>query len=173
VSLQQRPEIDLPHHILFIAFKNKFITPKDPTTTQELISRLMTEYPHIFPNSTKISYTIAMMKTEGYVAEKQVIDKEGYEKCIKEYLAEHPKASENRARKECVRKLGYKSILYITEGGVVEYCGRVKPYVRGAVTAVRVADATTGAERKILRGPRVNLKILEVCDTYRAEGEAV
>jgi hypothetical protein len=113
----------------------------------------MTEYPHLFPNSTKISYTIAMMKTEGYVTEKQILDTESYEKCIKEHLARHPRASENRARKECVRKLGgYKSILYITEGGVIDYCERVKPYVREPATWV-------------------NLKILEVCGTYKTEGE--
>jgi hypothetical protein len=153
VSLQPRPEINLELHILFTAFKNRFITPQDPTSTQELISRLMTEYSHIFPNSTKISYTIAMMKTEGYVTEKQILDTESYEKCIKEYLARHPRASENRARKACVRKLGgYKSILYITEGGVIDYCGRVKPYVREPAT-------------------RVNLKILEVCRTYKTEEE--
>jgi ribosomal protein S8 len=146
------PEVDLHHHILFIAFKNKFIEPRNPTSTQELISKLMTEYPHIFPSSTKISYTIAMMKTEGYVAEEQILDKEGYQKCIEEYLAQHPKATENRARKECIKKLGYKSILYITEGGVVEYCERVKPYVREPAT-------------------KINRVILDVCNTYKAEGE--
>jgi hypothetical protein len=143
-------DIDLRQHLLFISFRNKFITPQDPTTTQELIARLMTDYPHVFPNSTKISYAIAALKTEGLIYEQQQLDVESYNRCIEQTRQQHPRMSEQRIRKECLRKIGYKSILLPTELGIIEYCSRVKPYVKERTT-------------------KTNVIIIDVCKTYKGE----
>jgi hypothetical protein len=142
-----RQELDLEHHILYTAFKNKFITPEDPTTTQQLIARLMTEYPHIFQTSIKISYTIASMKTQGLIYEEFKIDNEGLQKCVEETRQQHPKMKDSNIRKECYRKLGLKAIIQPTEEGIVEYCSRVRQYVK---------DRTT----------KTNIIILDTCKTY-------
>jgi hypothetical protein len=146
-----RQELDLEHHILYISFKNKFLEPRVPTTTQELIARLMVEYPQVFPSSVKISYTIAALKTEGLIYEQQQLDTESYNKCIEETRQQHPRMSEVRVRKECLKRIGYKSILLPTELGIIEYCSRVKPYVKERTT-------------------RTNIIILDVCSTYKMEG---
>jgi hypothetical protein len=145
-------DIDLRQHILFIAFRNKFIEPSSPESTQELIARLMVDYPQVFPNSTKISYTIAALKTEGLIYEQQQLDTESYNRCIEETKQQHPKMGEARVRKECLKRIGYRSILLPTELGVIEYCSRVKPYITGRTT-------------------KTNIIILDVCSTYRVEGE--
>jgi hypothetical protein len=145
-----RHEIDLEHHILFIAFKNKFIDPQDPVTTHELIARLMVEYPHIFQSSVKIMYAIASMKTQGLIYEEHQIDKEGLEKCIEETRQQHPKMSEARIKKECYKKLGLKGILLPTEIGIIEYCSKVMNYVKERTT-------------------KTNVIILDVCKTYKGE----
>jgi len=142
-----KDNIDLEHHLLFIAFKNKFITPQDPVTTQELISRLMVDYPHVFPSSVKISYAIAALKTEGLIYEQQQLDTESYNKCLEETRQKHPRMSEARVRKECLKKIGYKSILMPTELGIIEYCSRVMPYLKD-------------------RSTRTNIIIIDVCKTY-------
>jgi hypothetical protein len=146
-----RQEIDLEHHLLYIAFKNKFIEPRDQISTQQLISRLMVEYPHIFPNSTKIMYAIASMKTQGLIYEEHQIDKEGLQKCLEETRQQHPKMGEARIKKECYKKLGLKGILLPTEAGIIEYCSRVKGYITGRTT-------------------KTNTIILDVCSTYKVEG---
>ncbi|MFZ8788687.1 MAG: hypothetical protein ACO2OZ_03350 [Acidilobaceae archaeon] len=143
-------EIDLEHHILYIAFKNKFIEPKDPISTQQLISRLMTDYPNVFPSSVKISYAIATLKTEGLIYEQQQLDTEAYNKCIDFMKQQHPRMGEARVRKECLKKIGYRSILLPTELGVIEYCSRVMPYVKERTT-------------------KTNTIILDVCSTYKTE----
>jgi hypothetical protein len=143
----RQQDIDLEQHLLFIAFKNKFITPKDPTSTQQLISRLMTDYPQVFPSSTKISYAISMLKTEGLVYEELLLDKEAYQRCIEDMKQKHPKMGEESIRSKCLRKLGYKSILMPTELGVVEFCSRVKRYIKERTT-------------------RTNIIILDTCKTY-------
>jgi hypothetical protein len=112
----------------------------------------MTEYPHTFPNSTKISYTIAALKTEGLIEERQQLDTESYNKCLESMKQQHPKMGEQRIRKECLKKLGYKSILLPTELGVIEFCSRVKPYIKD-------------------RSTRTNTIIIDVCKTYKAEGD--
>ena len=145
-----RQEIDLEHHILYIAFKNKFIEPKDPISTQQLISRLMTDYPNVFPSSVKISYAIATLKTEGLIYEQQQLDTEAYNKCIDFMKQQHPRMGEARVRKECLKKIGYRSILLPTELGVIEYCSRVMPYVKERTT-------------------KTNTIILDVCSTYKTE----
>jgi len=147
-----RQEIDLEQHLLFIAFKNKFITPQDPESTQELIARLMVDYPNVFQSSVKISYTIAALKTEGLIEEQQLFDRAAYEKCLEETRQQHPRMSEARVRKECLKKVGYRSILMPTELGIIEYCSRVKPYVRERTT-------------------KTNIIILDTCKTYEVEGE--
>ena len=147
-----RQDLDLEHHLLYTAFRNKFIEPRDPTSTQQLISRLMVEYPHIFPNSTKIMYAIASMKTQGLIYEEHHIDQEGLQKCLEEMKTQHPKRSEARIKKECYKKLGLKGIILPTELGVIEYCSRVKPYIIGRAT-------------------KTNIVILDVCSTYKMEGE--
>ncbi len=143
-------EIDLEHHLLFVAFRNKFIEPRAPISTQELIARLMVEYPHIFPSSVKAMYAIASTKTQGLIYEEHVIDKEGLEKCIEEMKQQHPKMGEARIKKECYKKLGLKGILLPTEPGIIEFCSRVKPYVTGRTT-------------------KTNIIILDVCSTYKGE----
>ncbi len=145
-----RHDIDLEHHLLFISFKNKFITPQDPISTQQLISRLMVEYPHIFPSSVKIMYAIASMKTQGLIYEEHVIDKEGLEKCIEETRQQHPKMKESNIKKECYKKLSLKGILLPTEAGIIEYCSRVKPYITGRTT-------------------KTNIIITDICKTYKGE----
>jgi len=145
-------DIDLEQHILFIAFKNKFIEPSSPESTQELIARLMVDYPHVFPSSVKISYAIAALKTEGLIEEQQLFDRAAYEKCLEETRQQHPRMSEQRLRRECLKKIGYRSILLPTELGVIEYCSRVKPYVKERTT-------------------KTNIIILDVCKTYEVEGE--
>jgi len=147
-----KPEIDLEHHLLFTAFKNKFMNPKDPITTQQLTSRLMTEYPHVFPNSTKILYAIASMKTQGLIYEEHIIDKEGLEKCIEETRQQHPKMKEQNVKKECYKKLGLKGVILPTEAGIIEFCSRVKGYITGRTT-------------------KTNTIILDVCSTYKTEGD--
>jgi hypothetical protein len=147
-----KQEIDLEHHLLFIAFKNKFITPQDPESTQQLISRLMVEYPNIFPNSTKIMYAIASMKTQGLIYEEMKIDNEGLQKCMDEMKQKHPKMGEQRIKKECYKKLGLKGVILPTELGIIEYCSRVMPYLKD-------------------RSTRTNIIIIDVCKTYKAEGE--
>jgi hypothetical protein len=144
-------DIDLRQHILFIAFKNKFIEPRAPESTQELIARLMVDYPNVFPSSLKISYTIAALKTEGLIYEQQQLDTEAYNKCLDSMKQQHPRMGEQRMRKECLKKLGYKSILMPTELGVIEFCSRVKPYI---------TERTT----------KTNIIILDTCKTY-SEGE--
>jgi hypothetical protein len=143
-----RYDIDLEQHILYLAFRNKFIDPQFPISTQQLISRLMVEYPHVFPNSTKIMYAIASMKTQGLIYEEHVIDKEGLEKCLEETKQQHPKMKEINIRKECYKKLGLKGILLPTEAGIIEFCSRVKPYVKERTT-------------------KTNIIIIDVCKTYK------
>jgi len=147
-----KQEIDLDQHLLFTAFKNKFITPENPESTQELIARLMVEYSHVFSNSLKISYAIAALKTEGLIYEQQQLDVEAYNKCIEETRQQHPRMSEQRIRKGCLKKLGYRSILMPTELGVIEFCSRVKPYIKERTT-------------------KTNVIILDMCKTYKMEGE--
>jgi hypothetical protein len=144
-------DIDLRQHILYLAFRNKFIEPRAPATTQELIARLMVDYPHVFPTSVKISYTIAALKTEGLIYEQQQLDTESYNKCLDSMKQQHPRMGEARVRKECLKRLGYKSILMPTELGVIEYCSGVKPYI---------TERTT----------KTNIIILDTCKTY-SEGE--
>jgi hypothetical protein len=146
-----KDDIDLRQHILYLAFRNKFIEPRAPTTTQELIARLMTEYPHVFPSSVKISYTIAALKTEGLIYEQQQLDTESYNKCLESMRQKHPKMGEERLRRECLKKLGYRSILMPTELGVIEYCSRVMPYIKERTT-------------------KTNIIIIDVCKTY-SQGE--
>jgi hypothetical protein len=146
-----RQDLDLEHHILYISFKNKFLEPKDPISTQQLISRLMVEYPHIFPSSVKILYAIASMKTQGLIYEEHVIDREGLQKCLEEMKTQHPKMKESNIKKECYKKLGLKGIILPTEAGIIEYCSRVKPYIVGRTT-------------------KTNIIILDMCKTYKAEG---
>ena len=55
---------------------------------------------------------------------------------------------EQRIRKECLKKIGYKSILMPTELGIIEYCSRVKPYVKEKTT-------------------KTNIIIIDVCKTYK------
>jgi len=50
---------------------------------------LLVEYPHIFPSSVKIFYTIKLLKQEGLVTEEVVFDKEEYEKCMKTMQQQH------------------------------------------------------------------------------------
>jgi hypothetical protein len=148
-----RREIDLEHHLLYISFRNKFIEPREPISTQQLISRLMTDYPHVFQSSVKISYAIATLKTEGLIYEQQQLDAEAYKKCLGETKQQHPKMGEARIKKECLKRIGYRSILLPTELGVIEYCSRVKGYITG-------------------RTAKTNIVILDACSTYRVEGEA-
>jgi hypothetical protein len=145
-------DIDLEHHLLYTAFKNKFIAADDPVTTQQLISRLMVEYPHIFPSSLKISYAIASMKTEELIYEEFKVDNEGLQKCLEETRQQHPKMKESNIRKECYRKLGLKAIIQPTEEGIVEYCSRVRQYVK---------DKST----------KTNIIIIDVCKTYSQGGQ--
>jgi hypothetical protein len=144
-------DIDLRQHILFMSFRNKFIEPRAPESTQELIARLMVDYPHVFQSSVKISYTIAALKTEGLIYEQQQLDVEAYNKCLDSMKQQHPRMGEQRIRKECLKKIGYRSILMPTELGVIEYCSRVKPYI---------TERTT----------KTNIIILDTCKTY-SEGE--
>jgi hypothetical protein len=143
-----KQDIDLEHHLLYISFRNKFIEPREPISTQQLISRLMTEYPHVFQSSVKISYAIATLKTEGLIYERQQLDAEAYKKCLEENKQQHPKMGEARIKKECLKKLGYKSILMPTETGIIEYCSRVKQYIKERTT-------------------KTNTIILDSCSTYR------
>jgi hypothetical protein len=145
-----RQELDLEHHLLFVAFKNKFIEPRDQISTQQLISRLMVEYPHIFPSSIKIMYAIASMKTQGLIYEEHVIDKEGLQKCMDEMKTQHPRMSEAKIKKECYKKLGLKGVILPTEAGIIEYCSRVMPYIKD-------------------RSTRTNIIILDVCKTYKGD----
>jgi hypothetical protein len=145
-----RQEIDLEHHILYLAFRNKFIESSNQESTQELIARLMVDYPNVFPSSLKISYTIATLKTEGLIYEQQQLDVKAYNKCLEETKQQHPRMGEARVRKECLKKLGYKSILMPTELGIIEYCSRVKPYVKERTT-------------------KTNVIIIDVCKTYKGE----
>jgi hypothetical protein len=145
-----RQELDLEHHLLFVAFKNKFITPENPESTQELIARLMVEYPHVFPSSVKVMYAIATLKTEGLIYEEHQIDKEGLEKCIEETRRQHPRAKDTTIKKECYKKLGLKGILLPTEAGIIEYCSRVKGYLKERTT-------------------KTNIIITDVCKTYKGE----
>jgi hypothetical protein len=149
-----RQEIDLRQHLLFVAFRNKFIQPSSPESTQELIARLMTEYPSTFPSSVKISYTIAALKNEGLIVEeRQVLDQKGYEKCLESMRQQHPRMSEARISKECLKRVGYRSIIQPTEAGIIEFCMKVKPYVKD-------------------RSTKTNIIILDVCSTYEVEGES-
>jgi hypothetical protein len=142
-----KQDIDLEQHILFVAFKNKFITPQDQESTQQLISRLMVDYPQVFTSSLKISYAISMLKTEGLIYEEQRLDKEAYERCIEDMKQKHPKMREESIRTKCLRKLGYKSILMPTELGVIEFCSRAKRYIKERTT-------------------KTNIIIIDVCKTY-------
>jgi hypothetical protein len=147
-----RQEIDLEQHLLFTAFKNKFIQPQAPESTQELIARLMVEYPQTFPNSTKILYTIAAMKMEGLIEEQQQFNKQEFEKCLEEMKQQHPKMKESNVKKECYKKVGVKGIILPTEVGVIEFCSRVKPYIKD-------------------RSTKTNIIILDTCKTYEIGGE--
>jgi len=145
-----RQELDLEHHLLFIAFKNKFIEPSNPESTQQLISRLMVEYPNTFPSSIKILYAIASMKTQGLIYEEMKIDSEGLQKCMDEMKTQHPKMGEQRIKKECYKRLGLKGVILPTEAGIIEYCNRVKPYIAGRTT-------------------KTNIIITDVCKTYKGD----
>jgi hypothetical protein len=146
-----KQDLDLEHHLLFVAFKNKFITQKDPTSTQQLTSKLMVEYPHVFPSSVKIMYAIASMKNQGLIYEEFKVNDEELQKCLEDMKQQHPKMSEARVKKECYKQVGLKGIILPTEAGIIEYCSRVKPYVK---------DRTT----------KTNVIITDVCKTYKAEG---
>jgi hypothetical protein len=134
-------ELDLEHHLLFIAFKNKFITPQDPISTQQLISRLMIEYPHIFTSSVKIMYAIASMKNQGLIYEEFKVNDEELQKCLENMRQQHPKMKDSNVKRECYKQVGLKGIILPTELGIIEYCSRVKPYI-----------------------------ITDVCKTYKVEG---
>jgi hypothetical protein len=142
-----KQDIDLEQHILYLAFRNKFIDPQNPISTQQLIARLMVEYPHIFLSSVKISYTIAALKTEGLIYEQQQLDVEAYNRCIEETRQQHPKMKEINIKKECLKRIGYRSILMPTELGVIEFCSKVKHYVKERTT-------------------KTNIIILDTCKTY-------
>jgi hypothetical protein len=146
-----KQEIDLEHHLLYTAFKNKFITPEDQESTQQIISRLMVDYPQVFPSSTKISYAISMLKTEGLIYEELRIDKEAYDKCVEDMRQKHPRMGEESVRTKCLKKIGYKSILMPTELGIIEYCSKTSRYIK---------DKST----------KTNIIIIDVCKTY-SQGE--
>jgi hypothetical protein len=146
-----RQEIDLEQHLLFTAFKNKFIEPKYPISTQQLISRLMVEYPQVFPSSVKIMYAIASMKMEELIYEDFKVDNEGLQKCLEEMRQQHPKMKESNIKKECYKKVGMRGIILPTETGIAEYCSRVKPYIKD-------------------RSTKTNIIIIDVCKTYETEG---
>jgi hypothetical protein len=141
-------DIDLEHHLLYTAFKNKFITPKDQESTQQLISRLMVEYPHVFQTSLKISYTISMLKTERLIYEHQQLDVEAYNKCVEDMKQKHRRMGEDKIRKMCLKKLGYRSVILPTEPGIIEFCSRTSRYI-------------------ISRATKTNTIILDVCKTYK------
>ena len=119
-------EVDLPLHLLYVGFYNRFINPNNPISTQELMVRLMVSYPHIFQTSLKITYAIKNLKTAGYLVEGVDIDKEAYEKCVETMKEKHSRKAESRVRTECMGKVGYRAILIITETGVAYYCERAK-----------------------------------------------
>ena len=148
-------DIDLELHILFLAFRNTFLNPNHRETTQHLMSRLMTEYPHIFQTTIKISYTITSLKRDGLVAEELVFDREAYRKCLEKQQAEHPRMSRKRLEKECLRKVGYSGVLKLTEAGVIHYCERVLKHL----------DQTSTA--------KTNKAIINVCREYKTEAENV
>ena len=110
----------------------------------------MINYPHVFQSSLKISYTISMLKTEGLIYENQMLDVEAFNKCVEDMKQKHKKMGEDKIRKECLRKLGYKSIILPTEPGVVEFCNRVLKYITDRVT-------------------KTNTIILDVCKTYQTQ----
>jgi hypothetical protein len=119
------------------------------------MSRLMTEYPHIFPNTIKISYTITSLKREGYIAEELVFDREAYSKCLEKLLTEHPRMSRKRLEKECLRRVGYSGVLKLTEIGIIYYCEKVLKHL----------DPTSTS--------RTNKAIINVCREYKTEAENV
>ena len=110
----------------------------------------MINYPHIFQSSLKISYTISMLKTDGLIYENQVLDVEAFNKCVEDTKQKHKRMGEDRVKKECLRKLGYKSIILPTELGVIEFCNRVSKYITDRVT-------------------KTNTIILDVCKTYQTQ----
>jgi hypothetical protein len=119
-------ELDLNLHILYVAFYNRFIKPQAPISTQELMVRLMVSYPHIFHTTHKISYAISTLKTQGYIVEGIDIDKDAYAKCVETVKQKHSRKTDSKIRKECMSKVGYRSILIVTELGVAQYCDKVK-----------------------------------------------
>ena len=151
MSPQPQPEIDLEQHLLYVAFRNKFIEPQNPVTTQELIAKLMVEYPKTFPSSIKIMYTVTSMKMAGLIEEELRFDKQEYEKCLEETRREHPKMKESNIKKECYKKVGVKGVILPTEAGAIEFCSRDKPYLVGRTTPA-------------------NKRILDVCESYDTGG---
>jgi hypothetical protein len=59
---------------------------------------------------------------------------------------------ESNIKKECYKKVGVRGIILPTEAGIIEYCSRVKPYI-------------------VERSTITNKRILDVCETYKVEGE--
>jgi hypothetical protein len=142
--------VDLELRILFVAFSNKFINPQAPITTQELISQLMIDYPDTFPSSRKISYTIAALKNLGFIEEDVKVNEEEFNECLKKMREEHPKMSDEKIEKKCRKQVGYQSVLLPTETGIVKFCQKVVPFIKGG-------------------SGKTNMIIIDVCQNYIAE----
>jgi hypothetical protein len=144
--------VDLELRILFAAFNNKFINPQAPITTQELISKLMIDYPDTFPNSRKISYTIAALKNLGFIEEDVKVNEEELNECLKKMREEHPKMSDEKIKKKCLKQVGYQSVLLPTKTGIVRFCQKVVPFIKGG-------------------SGKTNTVIIDVCRNYIAENQ--
>jgi hypothetical protein len=144
------PEIDLERHVLYIAFYNTHINPEYPITTQSMAADLLISYPHVFPNSTKIFYTIKLLKQEGLVVEETVFNKEEYEKCMQTMQQQHRRMTPENMDRKCRELAGLKGVLKLTEYGRVVYCMSVAPYLAGPSTPT-------------------NRKILHVCGGYQTK----
>jgi hypothetical protein len=141
------PELDLKQHILYTAFYNTHVNPEYPITTQSMAADLLVSYPHIFPSTTKIFYTVKLLKQEGLVIEETQFDKREYESCMKTMQQQHRRMSLEKMEKKCRELAGLKGVLKLTEYGRVVFCMNAAPYLTGPSTPM-------------------NRKILHICGGY-------
>jgi hypothetical protein len=164
------PEIDLRQHILFIAFKNTHIDSEYPTTTQSMAADLLVNYSHIFPNTTKIFYTIKLLKHEGLVTESMKFDKKEFERCMQTMQQQHRRMAPEKMEQKCRELAGVKGVLQITEPGTVEFCGKTMKYLVKPRAISKPADGP-GAKPNTIVEPvtKTNRIIYDVCKTYKTE----
>jgi len=132
-------EIDLEHHLLYKALLN-FNAKQFHKEPEHSVARIATyvnsEYG--IPIDTVLR-EIKRLKTEGYITvEARLPPEDMIKTCVEKERLTHTRTPEERLRRKCIGRIGYIEYPIITEGGIFEYCNRVKNIYRGDREALKV-----------------------------------